>query len=124
MHKLAGRFRLEGLRSDDQVPESYKVLPLVLFSHEPLTTWCLAISVPLLYLFLGGSIVAGLWTAILTASKLATIAVLATVAAFGFVVVFELHHLTVEQKRVQPSACWAWSTFLQVGRGHVGPAEC
>ena len=114
VHKLAGRFRLEGLRSDDQVPAWYKTLPAVLFSHEPLTTPFLVVFVPILYVFLGLCILAGMWTSTLVPGLFATLGNLITVLAFALVSVFELHHLTVEEKRVQPAACWAFSTFLLV----------
>eukprot|EP00435_Cladocopium_sp_Y103_P058392 s644_g20.t1 len=114
VHKLAGRFRLEGLRSDDQVPAAEKVFPLILFSHEPLTTWGLVILVPIFYLFLEFCIISGVWTCTLTPGLPFTIFVMVTVFVFMMQTLGELHHLTQEEKRVQPAACWAFVTFLIV----------
>eukprot|EP00438_Fugacium_kawagutii_P032745 Skav208151 [mRNA] locus=scaffold2891:38200:38652:+ [translate_table: standard] len=114
VHKLVGRFRLEGLRSDDQVPPQTKVWPTIIWTHEPLTTNFLVVFVPSVYIFLISCIISGVWTSTLAAGLPFTVAVMVTIGACCLITLFELHHLTEEEKRVQPAACWAFCTFLVV----------
>ncbi|CAE7602834.1 unnamed protein product [Symbiodinium natans] len=112
VHKLVGRFRGEGLRADDQVPDWQKRLPAVIFSHEPLNTPCLVVFVPIFYVFLVLCILLGVWTSALSDGLLHSVNIGVTAAIFCAVALFELHHTDSEVKRVQPAACWAFSTFL------------
>lgn len=116
IHKLAGRFRGEGLRDDNVAPAWQKKMPGLLVSHEPITTRCAVFAVPVFYVVLLGSIILGHLASLHFASTWHAVwAVPAltfdTVAYLG-ILFFESHHLRSEHRRIQLAACWAWAGML------------